>query len=169
MTKKLGYVLSTAVSLFIGLVVGIIIAFCCKGCTSNTMPSTTIIRTDTVVVVQRDTLREVRRIEQVKHHYDTIRVNDTVYIKDEPQTYMDSTEKYRLSIEAVKLYGYELDLYRADTVRIVETTTQETPKRKGRWGQAVVVGLQVGYGFTPGLKPEPYVGVGITYGFGYTW
>lgn len=130
----------------------------------------TVVRTDTVVVVQRDTLREVRRVEQVRYRYDTVVVNDTVYVRDEPRVWADSTERYRIAIEAVKLYGYELDLYRADTVRMVETTAVVEPaKRKGRWGQSVVVGIQVGYGFTPGLQAAPYVGVGVTYGFGYAW
>lgn len=130
----------------------------------------TVVQRDTVVVVQRDTLREVRRVEQVRHRYDTVVVNDTVYVRDEPRVWADSTERYRIAIEAVKLYGYELDLYKADTVRVVETTAVVEPaKRRGRWGQSVVVGIQAGYGFTPGLQAEPYVGIGITYGFGYAW
>lgn len=133
-----------------------------------------VIRFDTVVVVQRDTVRQVRQVRHTEYRYDTIVRRDTVYIADKPQQYEDSTAEYRLRINAVKLYDYELDLYRVDSCTTIVPKVALTPKKSAKWGQSVVVGVQVGYGL--GVQPatmraswEPYIGVGITYGFGVTW
>nr|DAH86339.1 MAG TPA: hypothetical protein [Caudoviricetes sp.] len=145
--------------------------------TENTPQPTEVVRYDTIVVVKHDTIRSTRTILQETYKYDTIMLRDTVFIADIPQNYVDSTPDYRIDIRAVKLYGYDLDIYRADTLtRYVPQIPTEGKKhsRKGRFGQSVVVGLQAGYGL--GVQPatmqarfEPYVGIGITYGWGYNW
>jgi len=43
-----------------------------------------------------------------------------------------------------------------------------------KWRQYVGVGLQVGYGINYDLMTKtptgcPYIGLGVSYGFGYTW
>lgn len=145
--------------------------------TANSPTPTEPVRYDTVVVVKNDTIRSTRTILQETYKYDTIVLRDTVFIADFPQNYVDSTPDYRIDIRAVKLYGYDLDIYKADTLtRYVPQIPAEDKKysRKGRFGQSIVVGLQAGYGL--GVQPstmqarfEPYVGIGITYGWGYSW
>ena len=132
---------------------------------------------DTIVVVERDTMTIRERVKQWQYHYDTIMLHDTVYVADVPQVYTDSTPDYRLAVNAVKMYDYSLDIYRADTFTsyVPQVPSDGTKQsRRGRFGQSIVVGLQVGYGL--GVQPadmqarfEPYVGVGITYGWGYNW
>ena len=65
---------------------------------------------DTVYQVKYDTITVNRIINNNIYHYDTIMINDTVYIKDIPQTYKDSNENYSISINAVKLYDYDLSV-----------------------------------------------------------
>ena len=106
--------------------------------------------------------------------YDTIVVNDTVYVADIPRVYTDSTADYALNVRAVKMYDYRLDIFRVDTItRYIQENPTE-PKKRGKLGQSVVIGLQAGYGL--GVQPttmqarfEPYIGIGITYGFGFTF
>lgn len=145
--------------------------------TENSPLPTEPIRYDTVVVVIADTIRSTRTILQETYKYDTIVLRDTVFIADIPKNYIDSTPDYRIDIRAVKLYGYDLDIYKADTLtRYVPQIPAESKRqsRRGRFGQSIVVGLQAGYGL--GVQPstmqarfEPYVGIGITYGWGYSW
>ena len=52
---------------------------------------------DTVYRVKYDTITVNRIINNNIYHYDTIIINDTVYIKDIPQTYKDSNENYSIS------------------------------------------------------------------------
>lgn len=144
--------------------------------TENSPLPTEPIRYDTVVVVKNDTIRSTRTILQETYKYDTIVLRDTVFIADFPQSYVDSTEDYRIDIRAVKLYGYDLDIYKTSTnTQVLPREPQTASKqRRGRFGQSIAVGLQAGYGL--GVQPstmqarfEPYVGIGITYGWGYSW
>lgn len=144
--------------------------------TENSPMPTEPIRYDTIVVVEHDTIRSTRTILQETYKYDTVVLRDTVFVADIPQNYADSTPDYRIDIRAVKLYGYDLDIYRTSTSTQVLPREPQTPnkQRRGRFGQSVVVGLQAGYGL--GVQPstmqarfEPYVGIGITYGWGYSW
>lgn len=136
-----------------------------------------VVRYDTIQVVQRDTLRLTKIVQQEKYYYDTVVVRDTVYIADIPQVYEDSTADYLLRVQAVKMYDYSLEIFRVDSCTTIVPITQEMAKKRrsrAKWGQSVTVGVQVGYGM--GIQPttmrasfEPYVGVGVTYGFGVTW
>lgn len=134
------------------------------------------IRYDTIVVVKHDTIRSTRTILQETYKYDTVVLRDTVFVADFPQNYVDSTTDYRIDIRATKLYGYDLDIYKTSTTTQVLPREPQTAskERRGRFGQSLVIGLQAGYGL--GVQPstmqarfEPYVGVGITYGWGYNW
>ena len=124
-------------------------------------------------IVQTDTISYTKIIKQDKYHYDTIVVNDTVYIEDIPQTYSDSTDTYKIDINAVKLYDYSLDIYKVDTFfREIEKVPQI--ERKSGWGWSINAGLQIGYGLN--VNPHnmqanfsPYIGVGVSLGFGYSW
>lgn len=144
--------------------------------TENSPTPTEVVRYDTIVVVEHDTIRSVRTILQETYKYDTVMLRDTVFIADFPQNYVDSTEDYRLEVSAVKMYDYSLDIYRADTFTryVPQVSTERKKQSRMGFGQSIIVGLQVGYGL--GVQPatmrarfEPYVGIGITYGWGYSW
>lgn len=144
-----------------------------KSCTVKNDPSTTVIY-DTIVERYRDTVTIERVVVQDRQIYDTIVVNDTVYIADVPRVYTDSTDDYRLQINAVKLYDYSLDLYRDSIVTQTTTKIASETKKRGKFGQSVTIGVQVGYGI--GIAPTtmqaqflPYIGVGVCYGIGYNW
>lgn len=144
-----------------------------KSCTSKTDPGTIVVH-DTIVERYRDTLTIERVVVQEKQRYDTIVVNDTVYIADVPRVYTDSTDKYRLEINAVKLYDYRLEMYRDSIITHTTTNIASETKKRGKFGQSVTIGVQVGYGI--GIAPKtmqaqflPYIGVGVTYGIGYNW
>lgn len=137
-----------------------------RSCNRAPVEPETIVQRDTLVL--RDTITKKVFIKQELYHFDTIVVNDTIYIKDEPKLYSDSSELYKLDINAVKLYNYTLDIYKSDTVYSVYETTVE--RKTKHFGQFVGVGVGVNYGLDPVQgKFVPTVGVSIVYGFGYRW
>ena len=113
---------------------------------------------DTTLLVFRDTVHDTVMIEIPIDHYQ---------YRDTGST--DST-KYTLGIN---YSGFKPTL---DSVWFNYSYTPQTivkTKRNG-WGQYVGVGLQVGVGPSINAKDGtfvtgPYIGVGITYGFGYHW
>ncbi len=131
----------------------------------------TIVVRDTIV--QKDTISFTKIIKQEKYHYDTIVVNDTVYIRDIPQTYTDSCEDYKIDINAVKLYDYNLDIYKVDTFIQVKEKVSQIERKRG-FGWSINAGIQIGYGAN--INPSnmrvnfsPYIGFGVGIGFGYSW
>lgn len=165
-------ILLLVVTLLLAAVAGVV---CYNRLTAPTTDRVAV-QYDTIVIVERDTLTIRERVKQWRYHYDTIRVHDTVYIADVPRQYTDSTTDYRLAVKAVKMYDYSLDIYRTDTLTryVPQVPTERTETSRRGFGQSIVVGLQVGYGL--GVQPatmqarfEPYIGVGITYGWGYHW
>lgn len=120
-------------------------------------------------IVQTDTITHTKIIKQDRYHYDTIMVNDTVYIRDIPQVYSDSTDTYKIDINATKLYSYDLSIYRVDTfIKEIEKVPQI--ERKGGFKKNIGVGLMGGYGL--GIQSrqfEPFIGVGVVFSFGYSW
>lgn len=166
MSKTWQYILLFSVFVFVFLC-----GYGFHGCTHE-CKETEVIHTDTIQTIRLDTIRVERTFTD--HIYDTIVVNDTVYIADIPRVYADSTDDYALNVRAVKMYDYRLDIFRVDTITryIQEKPTEQ--KKRGKMGQSVVIGLQAGYGL--GVQPttmqarfEPYIGIGITYGFGFTF
>ena len=113
---------------------------------------------DTTLLVFRDTVHDTILIEIPIDHYQ---------YRDSGST--DST-KYTLEIN---YSGFKPTL---DSVWFNYSYMPKTivkTKRNG-WGQYVGVGLQVGVG--PSINARdgtfvigPYIGVGVTYGFGYHW
>ena len=166
MSKAWQYILLFSVSVFVFLC-----GYGCHGCTHE-CKVTDVVHTDTIQTVRVDTIRVERTFTD--YIYDTIVVNDTVYVADIPRVYTDSTADYALNVRAVKMYDYRLDIFRVDTItRYIQEKPTE-PKKRGKLGQSVVIGLQAGYGL--GVQPttmqarfEPYIGIGITYGFGFTF
>ena len=124
-------------------------------------------------IVQTDTISYTKIVKQDRYHYDTIMLRDTVWIADIPQTYSDSTDTYKIDINATKLYSYDLSIYRVDTfIKEIEKVPQI--EINNGWCWSVNAGLQVGYGLN--VNPHnmqanfsPYIGVGVSLGFGYSW
>lgn len=166
MSKAWQYILLFSVSVFVFLC-----GYGFHGCTHE-CKETEVIHTDTINTILVDTIRVERTFTD--YIYDTIVVNDTVYVADIPRFYTDSTADYTLNVRAVKMYDYRLDIFRVDTItRYIQEKPTE-PKKRGKMCQSVVIGLQAGYGL--GVQPttmqarfEPYIGIGITYGFGFTF
>ena len=166
MSKAWQYILLFLFSVFVFLC-----GYGCHGCTHE-CKVTDVVHTDTIQTIRVDTIRVERTFTD--YIYDTIVVNDTVYVADIPRVYTDSTDDYALNVRAVKMYDYRLDIFRVDTItRYIQEKPIE-PKKSGKFGQSVVIGLQAGYGL--GVQPttmqarfEPYIGIGITYGFGFTF
>ena len=166
MSKAWQYILLFSVSVFVFLC-----GYGCHGCTHE-CKGTEVVHTDTIQTILVDTIRVERTFTD--YIYDTIIVNDTVYIADIPRVYTDSTADYALNVRAVKMYDYRLDIFRVDTITRYMQEKPTEPKKTGKMGQSVVIGLQLGYGL--GVQPatmqarfEPYIGIGVTYGFGFTF
>lgn len=113
---------------------------------------------DTTLLIFRDTVHDTVMIEIPIDHYQ---------YRDTGST--DST-KYTLGID---YSGYKASL---DSVWFNYSYTPQTiikTKRNG-WGQYIGVGVQVGVGPNINVRDGtfvtgPYVGIGVTYGFGYHW
>ena len=108
MSKALQHILLFLVSVFV---------FMCgygfHGCTHE-CKGTEVVHTDTIQTIRVDTIRVERVFTD--YVYDTIVINDTVYIADIPRVYTDSTADYALNVRAVKMYDYRLDFFRVDTL-----------------------------------------------------
>lgn len=127
---------------------------------------TPLVHTDTITIVKHDTVKYTKVVKQDKWHYDTTVIRDTVYIKDEPKQYVDSTDDYTLRVNAVKLYDYSLDLYKVDTIWQVKEVFVEQPKQK--WKLKDHIDWYVGFGVTYGIINKqfdvgPSIGVAITF------
>lgn len=113
---------------------------------------------DTLYIYQTDSIR------------DTIRLQIPIDHKQYTDTFITDTTKTILDI---KYSGYKASL---DGVYVQSSFTQKEKvkvKHTG-FGQFVGVGLHLGYGaninhIDKTFNPGPYIGVGITYGWGYHW
>lgn len=111
---------------------------------------------DTVVCVVRDSVVDTVQIElpiEHKVYQDTIKTDTT-----------------NINI-GIEYSGFKPQL---DRVWIDYSYTGKQvvkSKKKGKFGQSVVIGVQAGYGIgiSNPVKFQPYIGIGVTYGFGYSW
>lgn len=130
---------------------------------------TEIVKKDTVLTFKKDF--DTVYISQTKYNdiylHDTIHIKDKVtniekvYIQDSIKNYSFNEKEYDLSIDAVKLDSYKLDIHATDTVRYTETVYNTIYKPKKN---LITIGLNVGYGF--GIKSkqlEPFIGLGINF------
>lgn len=141
-------------------------------------PIPVTIITDTVTISKIEIQEKIRyktllRVDTVR---DTIRLasNDTIISVSIPitqNTYTDTllTDTSTLIIGA-KYSGYKPSLDSLWYNYTYKPKEALKSKKKGKFGHSIVIGIQAGYGVTiPTPKFEPYIGVGITYGFGITW
>lgn len=126
--------------------------------------------TKEVEVVKKDTVTDVIRdydtvyVEKTKYkdryHYDTVHVADKVYVRDTIMNYAFKEKDYDLSVDAVKLDKYKLDIHARDTITYTKTEIKTVVKpKKNLIGLGVIGGY--GYGFNS-KSVEPFIGVGVT-------
>ena len=123
---------------------------------------TEIIKRDTIVNTIRDfdTVFVSKTKWKDIYHYDTVHIEDKVYIQDTLHNYAFKEKDYNLDINAVRLDNYKLDIHTRDTIKYTETVYQTIYKPKKN---KIAIGVQGGYGYGFNSKQlEPYVGLGIT-------
>lgn len=123
-----------------------------------------------VEVIKKDTVTDVIRdfdtvyISNTKYkdiyHYDTVHVADKVYVRDTIREYDFKEKDYDLSVYAVKLDRYKLDIHAKDTITFTKTEMKTVVKPKKN---LISVGIIGGYGY--GFRSrdvQPFIGAGIT-------
>lgn len=110
-----------------------------------------IYKTDTIYNTKKDT------------EYKYITVNDTLYIESKPEIFKDSTDNYDITINAVKLNNYQLNIHHTDTIFYEKEIIKNVyNKRKQHFNHGISVGF--GYGFI-NRKPDLFLGYSIQYNF----
>lgn len=126
----------------------------------------TVVQTDTVIKV--DTVTYWRTEFKDRFIYDTIEKwrerEKIVYIKDTPHNYVDSTERYKIEINATKLYDYNLTLFNNDsnfyTKEVIKAPKKKWYEDRFYW----TFGFGVHYGLLyKNIDVGPYVGFGIKF------
>lgn len=117
-----------------------------------------------------------RIIEKTKIEYETkldtffITQYDTVYFQI-PIDHKEYTDTFRTDTSEVSLKvkysGFNADIDNIELATHYWKNKPIEPKRV-RFGQSVVLGGSIGYGFT-GNQFSPYIGLSVTYGFGISW
>lgn len=89
-----------------------------------------------VTVQKRDTIVEYKyRTDTIYNtktntEYKYITINDTIYIENKPEIYKDSTENYNITINAVKLNSYQLNIHLKDSIQYDTKIIRETVYKK---------------------------------------
>lgn len=123
--KKLIYILS--ILLIISLSLNIY--YYNKGCSSGYK-----LEKEYITVQKRDTIVEYKyRTDTIYFNdiqYKTINVRDTVWIEAKDREYKDSTENYDITINAVKLNNYQLNIHLKDSIQYDTKIIRETVYKK---------------------------------------
>lgn len=123
--KKLIYILS--ILLIISLSLNIY--YYNKGCSSGYN-----LEKEYITVQKRDTIVEYKyRTDTIYFNdiqYKTINVRDTVWIEAKNREYKDSTEDYDITINAVKLNNYQLNIHKRDSIQYENKIIRETIVKK---------------------------------------
>ena len=140
-----------------------------------------IITVHDTTIITKEQIKEKEKIKRVVE-YDTFFIKETDTIRDtfyvslpiEHKQYRDTfTTDTSRTILDIKYSGYKSSL---DGVYVQSSFTQKERikvKHTG-FGQFVGVGLQLGYGASINhidktFQPSPYIGVGVSIGWGYHW
>lgn len=116
--------------------------------------------TDRDTVIQRE--YDTKTVYVPKVEYRQIVLRDTAWIVDSVRTYSDSTDRYSLDVEAVRMESYRLRIHSRDTVRIPEYHTVEKIVKPRR--SPIGVGIYAGPGYDLTNKAFGLqVGVGVTF------
>ena len=121
-----------------------------------------VIKKDTVIDFIRgyDTVYVEKTKYKDRYHYDTVMVENKVYVRDTIREYDFKEKDYDLSIYAVKLDRYKLDIHAKDTITFTKTEMKTVVKPKKN---LISVGIIGGYGY--GFRSrdvQPFIGAGIT-------
>ena len=130
MSKAWQYILFISVSVFVFLC-----GYGFYGCTHE-CKVTEVVHTDTIQTIRVDTIRVERTF--TNHIYDTIVVNDTVYVADIPRVYTDSTDDYSLNVRAVKMYDIGLIFSVLIQLHAIYKKSQQS-QRKGANGGSLLL------------------------------
>lgn len=118
-------------------------------------------KTDTIVNFKyiTDTIYNNKKDTEYKY----ITVNDTTYIESKPEIFKDSTDKYDITINAVKLNNYQLNIHQTDTIFYEKEIIKNVyNKRKQHFNHGITLG--VGYGLW-NQKPDLFIGYSVMYSF----
>ena len=95
--------------------------------------------------------------------YKTINVKDTVWIEAKNREYKDSTEDYNITINAVKLNNYQLNIHKRDSIQYENKIIRETIVKKEKqnpFGVSLFLGPAYDlYNKQMGVS----VGIGVTF------
>lgn len=159
--KKLLYILSILLIISISLN----IYYYNKGCSLNYK-----LEKEYITVQKRDTIVEYKYSTDTIYNtktnteYKYIAINDTVYIENKPEIYKDSTENYDITINAVKLNNYQLNIHHTDTITFTKEIIKNvyTKPKKHHLNHGITLG--VGYGVW-NQKPDLFIGYSVMYSF----
>ena len=95
--------------------------------------------------------------------YKTINVKDTVWIEAKNREYKDSTEDYDITINAVKLNNYQLNIHKRDSIQYENKIIKETiiqKEKQNPFGVSLFLGPAYDlYNKQMGVS----VGIGLTF------
>ena len=95
--------------------------------------------------------------------YKTINVRDTVWIEAKNREYKDSTEDYDITINAVKLNNYQLNIHKRDSITYTKEIIKNVyNKKKYHFNHGISLG--VGYGVF-NKRPDLFIGYSVMYSF----
>ena len=159
--KKLIYILS--ILLIISLSLNIY--YYNKGCSSSYK-----LEKEYITVQKRDTIVEYKYSTDTIYNtktnteYKYLTINDTIYIENKPEIYNDSTENYDITINAVKLNSYQLNIHHTDTITHTKEIIKNvyTKPKKQHLNHGISFG--VGYGLW-NKKPDLFIGYSVMYSF----
>lgn len=128
---------------------------------------TEVVKKDTILTFKKDF--DTVFVSQTKYkdlyHYDTIHVTnkltnvEKIYISDTLKNYSFNEKDYDLSIDAVKLNNYKLNIHKRDTIKYVQTINTVTYKQRSNKPQIGVFG-GIGYDIK-GKTFGPQIGIGV--------
>lgn len=119
-----------------------------------------------VTVQKRDTIVEYKYSTDTIYfndiQYKTINVRDTVWIEAKNREYKDSTEDYDITINAVKLNSYQLNIHHTDTITKEIIKNVYIKKKQNHFTHGISLG--VGYGVF-NKRPDLFIGYSVMYSF----
>lgn len=128
----------------------------------NVEKEVTVEKTDTIIQtkLKTDTIYNTKKDTEYKY----ITVNDTLYVENKPEIFKDSTDNYDITINAVKLNNYQLNIHKRDTITYTKEIIKNvyTKPKKLHFNHGITLG--VGWGVW-NQKPDLFVGYSVMYSF----